>query len=93
MTTQQRSTRQATPTTVTARRGRHTGRYIAAATVFVHGLVAAGAWAVFGVVVAWQAPDDFARTTVPGTVTVQITDTGTQWLYYEHTDGAPVASL
>jgi hypothetical protein len=61
--------------------------------VFVLGLLAAGVWAVVGVVNAWQAPDDFARSTLPGTVTLQVTDTGTQWLYYEHTDGTQVASL
>ena len=96
MATQQHTIHPPTsPTLSAATPGRRpsTRWYVAAATVFVLGLLAAGAWAVVGVVAAWQVPDGFARSTLPGTVTVQVTDAGTQWLYYEHTDGTPVASL
>ena len=96
MTTQQHSIRPPTSPTLSAaapERHRSTRWYLAAGTVFVLGLLAAGAWAVVGVVAAWQAPDGFARSTLPGSATVQVTDAGTQWLYYEHTDGTPVASL
>jgi hypothetical protein len=93
MTIQQHSIRPPTPPTTAPGPHRRTRWYIAAATVFVLGLLTAGAWAVSGVVNAWEAPDSFARSTLPGAVTVQVTDTGKQWLYYEHTDGTTVASL
>ncbi len=93
MTTQRHSIRPSAPPTTAPAPHRPTRWYIAAATIFVLGLLAAGVWAASGVVNAWRAPDNFARSAVPGTVTVQVTDTGTQWVYYEHTDGATVASL
>jgi hypothetical protein len=95
MTTQLRSIGPPTSTTPTAGgpTRRRVGWFVAAAAVVVLGLLTALGWAVVGVVAAWQAPDGFARTELPGTVAVQVTDTGTQWLYYEHTDGTDVASL
>lgn len=81
-----------TPVTTPAGHARRS-RYVAAAVVVVLGLLVSGAWAVLGVVDAWQVPDDFTRSALPGSVAVQVTDTGTQWLYYEHEDGTKVASL
>jgi hypothetical protein len=78
MTTQQRSIRPpATPAATPSGQRRTRRGHVAAAVVFVLGLLAAGAWAVLGVVHAWQAPDDFARSKLPGAITVQVTDTGT----------------
>lgn len=67
--------------------------FIAAALIFVAALVAGAIWSVLGLLSAWNAPDDFARTDLPGTVQVSVSDTGTQYLYYERTDGTAVPSL
>jgi hypothetical protein len=72
---------------------RRTRRVWAAGLVAVLGLLAAGAWAIGGVVAAMDAPDDFARAAVPGEVTVEVTGTGTQYIYYEGAADAPVPTL
>jgi MFS family permease len=89
MTTQQHPPSEAHP----ADRHDRRGWLLAAAVVLVLGVLVAGAWSAYGVLTAWRAPEGFARTTLPGTVSVHVSDAGTQWLYYEHPAGAPAPSL
>ncbi len=89
VTTQQHTPSEAAPAGRPGRRG----WFLSAAAVLVLGLVVGAVWAAYGVLMAWRAPEGFARTTLPGTVSVQVSDVGTQWLYYEHPAGASAPSL
>ena len=60
-----------------------TRRFWAVGLVAVFGLFVAGTWTIIGLLSAINAADDFARADVPGTLMVQVTDTGTQYVYYE----------
>ena len=61
--------------------------------VFLIGLITAAVWTVSGLWSSWRAPDDFTRTSLPGTLTVQVQDTGSEYLYVEHQHGTPVPTL
>jgi hypothetical protein len=86
----------ATPAAPTpSSRTRHPGRwfFITAAIALVITLVLGAIWSVVGLLSAWHAPDDFARTALPGTVQVSVTDPGTQYLYLEHPGDSAVPPL
>jgi hypothetical protein len=59
------------------------GWYWVAGILAVLGLTAAVVWGAVGTISALDRVDSFERTTVPGVVTVPVTDPGTMVVYYE----------
>ena len=59
------------------------GWYWVAGILAVLGLTAALVWGAVGTISALDEVDGFERTTVPGAVTVPVTDPGTMVVYYE----------
>jgi len=57
--------------------------YWVAGILAVLGITAALVWGAVGTISALDRVDSFDRTTVPGAVTVQVTDPGTMVVYYE----------
>jgi hypothetical protein len=49
----------------------------------VLGLTAAFVWGAVGTITALDRVDDFDRVTIPGSMTVFVTDPGTKVVYYE----------
>ncbi len=74
------------PTVSPAPRRHRRWFFISAAAVFLVSLVAAAAWSVVGLLAAWNAPDDFARTDLPGTVGVTVTGPGSEGVAVRSTD-------
>ena len=60
------------------------GWYWVAGILAVLGLTAALVWGAVGTISALDEVDSFERTTVPGAVTVPVTDPGTMVVYYEN---------
>ena len=60
------------------------GWYWVAGILAVLGLTAALVWGAVGTISALDRVDSFERTTVPGAVTVPVTDPGTMVVYYEN---------
>jgi len=60
------------------------GWYWVAGILAVLGLTAALVWGAVGTISALDEVDGFERTTVPGAVTVPVTDPGTMVVYYEN---------
>jgi hypothetical protein len=68
-------------------------RYWVAGLIAVVGLVAGIAWAVFAVIGYQDHIDGFARTAVPGQVSVSVSDPGGKTVYYEGTGEPTLADL
>jgi hypothetical protein len=60
------------------------GWYWVAGILAVLGLTAALVWGAVGTISALDEVDSFERTTVPGAVTMPVTDPGTMVVYYEN---------
>ncbi|MGB7981145.1 MAG: hypothetical protein WCF36_10190 [Candidatus Nanopelagicales bacterium] len=67
-------------------------RYLLAVLVALVGVTAAGLWAVTGFLDQVQRPEEFARTEVPGVMSVEIGQAGSHVIYLEGTEPAPFAA-
>jgi hypothetical protein len=68
---------------IPTRKPRSRGWYWVAAIVAVLGLTAAFVWGAVGTISALDRVDSYARTAIPGAMTVSVTDPGTKVVYYE----------
>ena len=71
------------PRPIPIRKPPSSGGYWVAGILAVLGLTAALVWGTVGTISALDRVDSFDRATVPGAVTVQVTDPGTMVVYYE----------